>query len=67
MNRTEPVDPVELKVNPRKWTTKVNFAVVAAVVVVLLIGAGYAFFAVGDSREVHEEIHQDMTPSTSAP
>lgn len=38
----EIAQPMPWKVNPRKWTTKVNIAIVIAVVVVLLTGAIYA-------------------------
>jgi drug/metabolite transporter (DMT)-like permease len=54
--------PLEAKVNPRKWTTKVNAAVVIGVVVVLLIGAAYGIYALLNPREVREDVHKEMTP-----
>jgi hypothetical protein len=52
-------EPMEMKVNPRKWTTKVNVAVVIAVVVVFLLGAGYAIYA-----SLHPgDVQDDVSPS----
>ena len=53
--------PLELKVNPRKWTTKVNIAVVVGVIVVLLVGAGYMIYAAMHQREIQDDLHREVT------
>ena len=54
--------PLPLKVNPQKWTTKVNIAVVIAVVAILVVGAIYAAYAVRNPSEVQDKMHQQSTP-----
>jgi len=53
--------PLEAKVNPRKWTSKVNIGVVIAVLLVLLIGAGFAIHTAQNRSEVQGEMHRDLS------
>jgi hypothetical protein len=63
MPEIKTAQPLEMKVNPRKWTTKVNVAVVIAVVVVFLLGASYAIYASLHPGDVQEDLHEDVSPS----
>lgn len=53
--------PMEMKVNPRRWTTKVNLALVIAVSAVFLIGLVYAVYAIMNTSDVQQDVHEDMT------
>ncbi len=53
--------PLEMKVNPHKWTTKVNVAVVVAVSVLFLAGFIYALYAIMNTGEVQQDVHDDVT------
>jgi hypothetical protein len=66
MPEVEIGQPLEAKVDPRKWTTKVNIAVVIAVLVVAAIGAGVAIYATFNPREVREDMHREVDPSAPA-
>jgi hypothetical protein len=54
--------PMPLKVNPRKWTTKVNVAMIVAVLVVVAVGTAYAIHANRHRADVHDDL-----PPPSAP
>lgn len=53
--------PLEAKVNPRRWTTKVNVAMVVAVVIVFAVGAAYAIYAAMRPGEVREDVQEEVT------
>lgn len=57
--------PMEMEVNPRRWTTKVNVAVVVAVSIMLLIGAIYGIYAIVNSGEVQQDLHEEVAPNAS--
>jgi hypothetical protein len=56
-------EPLKVKVNPRKWTTGVNVAMVVAVIVILLVGIGYTIYATVNSREVRQDVAEDLAPA----
>lgn len=58
---------LRLSANPRKWTTKVNIAVVVAVLVVFLVGAGYVLYAWLNPREVQEQIDRGVEAPAAQP
>lgn len=49
-------------VNPRKWTTKVNIAMLIAVLVVLGIGIWAAVHALRNPADVREDVHENVSP-----
>ena len=52
--------PMEMKVNPRKWTTKVNVAIVIAVSAVFIGGLIYGIYAILNTQEVQQDVHEDV-------
>lgn len=53
--------PLQAKVNPRRWTTKVNVAMVIAVVIVFAVGAAYAIYATLRPGEVQADVQEEVT------
>ncbi|MGH8016869.1 MAG: hypothetical protein ACREIA_01045 [Opitutaceae bacterium] len=58
MNREDPA--FRPAVNTRRWTTKVNLAVVAAVFLLVAIGCIWAFQTFTRQEEVQEEMTEDL-------
>lgn len=54
-------------VNPRKWTTKVNIAVVIGVLVVLIIGFSFVLWARESPGEVREQVDREVDRVTPPP
>lgn len=55
--------PLDVAVNPHKWTTKVNVALVVAVGVLFIAGVGYGIYAIMHTSEVQQDVHEDVAPA----